>query len=110
MSRLCTSYTTAHACVSNILWLRNIPEYSLTCIFLETRFNEGMNPAVLTPTLIPLHTLMKTMATELHRRWLDVSDAEYERRMRARNRRNGDNGCAGIILLIIIFSCLDGCS
>lgn len=90
--------------------LRHIPEYSLTCIFLETRFNEGMNTATLPPVLMSLNTLIKTMATELHRCWLDVSDAEYERRMRARNRRNGDNGCAGFIFLLIIFSCMDGCT
>ena len=55
-----------------------------------------MNTATLPPVLMSLNTLIKTMATELHRRWLDVSDAEYERRMRARNRLNGDNGCAAL--------------
>ena len=54
--------------------------------------------------------LVQLLATELHRRWLDVSDAEYNRRMRARERRNGDNdGCGVIILIIIIATVLKEC-
>jgi hypothetical protein len=59
-------------------------------------------------TLISPYILLQTMATELHRRWLDVSDAEYERRMRARNNRNGGDGCS-FIAMIIILSMLPSC-
>ena len=59
--------------------------------------------------LISPYILLQTMATELHRRWLDVSDAEYERRMRARNNRNGGDGCGSIIAIIIILSMLHSC-
>ena len=53
--------------------------------------------------------LVKLLATELHRRWLDVSDAEYNRRMRARERRNDNDGCGVIILIIIIATVLKEC-
>ena len=60
-------------------------------------------------TLISPYILLQTMATELHRRWLDVSDAEYERRMRARNNRNGGDGCGTIIGIIIVLYLLKSC-
>lgn len=59
--------------------------------------------------LISPYILLQTMATELHRRWLDVGEAEYERRMRARNRQNGDGGCGTIIMIIIVLLLLKSC-
>lgn len=46
------------------------------------------------------------------RRWLDVGEREYNRRMRARSRGGGggdDSGCAVIIAIIIILLLLKSC-
>ena len=45
------------------------------------------------------------------RRWLDVGEAEYRRRMRARSGGGGGGGggCGGIIALFIILLLLSEC-
>jgi hypothetical protein len=43
------------------------------------------------------------------RRWIDVSEEEYNRRMEARNRRNADNGCGTIIGILFILMLLHSC-
>lgn len=54
-----------------------------------------------------LNNLMMMSTEVFMSRWLEVGDAEYERRMAARRRRNDhdpNSGCGLLILIFIVLS------
>ena len=64
---------------------------------------------ILLPTL--QNMLLPVLCRRGRRRWLDVGEAEYRRRMRARSGGGGGDGggCVGIIALFIILWLLSEC-